>query len=159
MHLEVQVRAGRVPGRALVADLLAGGDLLSDRDRDRGHVAVVGEVAVAVVDQHRVAVPAFDRRARRCRHRLRGSGCRRGGQVDAGVQATPALAEARGDPAAGMGCTQGVTVTTGGGWAFLLLGAGELEGRRAAPELPVAAGFGTKADSGAGLVSVGADAY
>ncbi len=74
-------------------------DVLPDLHRDRGHVAVVGEVAVAVVDQHGVAVAARPRRpGRRCRRRPPGSGCRGGGQVDAGVQPVPSAGRSRRSP-------------------------------------------------------------
>src|SRR5689334_10799596 len=95
VHLEMQVRPRGVPGGALVADLLAGRHLLPDGHRDGRHVAVVGEEAVAVVDEYGIAVPL--RRSRRHDDADAGGADRRavrGREIDARVQTAPALAEA-----------------------------------------------------------------
>lgn len=55
-HLEVQVRAAGVAGRAGAADALAAGDLLSGLDAERGEVGVLRVPAVGVLDDHLVAV-------------------------------------------------------------------------------------------------------
>ena len=98
--LEVQVRAGRVARVARVADDLALADALADRDRDPRLVAVARGDAAAVVDAGVVAVaagPAGDRDGAAVGGADRGA--LRDGDVDAGVQAAPAVAERRGERA------------------------------------------------------------
>src|SRR5262249_12689267 len=57
--LEVHVGTGRETGHPRVADDLAGGDVLADRDPDPRLVPVQRRHAVAVVDHHRVPVAAL----------------------------------------------------------------------------------------------------
>ena len=54
----MEMRSGRITGAAHVADLLALLDVSADTDRGMGHVAVVGQKTVAVVDDHIVSVAA-----------------------------------------------------------------------------------------------------
>ena len=95
VHLEVQVRPGRVAAGADDADLLAGGDRLADRDlRALHHVAVAGDDALPACrmstyqpqpgcGRRAVAVAAVRRCACRCRSARRSPdrrprrGCRR----------------------------------------------------------------------------------
>jgi drug/metabolite transporter (DMT)-like permease len=57
-HLEVQVRSGGVAGGARAADALAAGHLLAGLDAERRQVRVLRVPAVAVPDDHLVAVGA-----------------------------------------------------------------------------------------------------
>ncbi|GHJ05907.1 hypothetical protein TPA0907_02740 [Micromonospora humidisoli] len=86
-------RAGGVAGGALVADHLADADPVSDGDLHAALVGVVGQVAVAVVDEDRDAVAVAD--VAGLDDRAGGGGADRGagrqGEVDAGVQGAPAL--------------------------------------------------------------------
>ena len=98
--LEVQVRAGRVARVAGVADDLALADALADRDRDPRLVAVARGDAAAVVDAGVVAVaagPAGDRDGAAVGGAQRRA--LRDGDVDAGVEPAPAVAERRGERA------------------------------------------------------------
>src|SRR5262249_60627755 len=54
----VQVRSGRAPGRADVADDLSGLDGLADANGDRRQVTVAGRQSVAVIDVDHAAVAA-----------------------------------------------------------------------------------------------------
>src|SRR5690348_10386957 len=57
-HLIVEVVAGRTAGRAHAADLLAAGHVLTLVDEDRGHVAIAGRDAAAVVELDQITVAA-----------------------------------------------------------------------------------------------------
>src|SRR5690606_31265695 len=98
VHLEVQVRAGGVTGGALVADDLTGADPVSHLHRGAVLVGVVGQIAVAVVDDHRDAVSGVRPAGRDDGAGGDGAdrGVRRHGQVDTGVQDAPAHAVAGG---------------------------------------------------------------
>src|SRR5215475_11918846 len=70
----VQVRSGRAPGRADVADDLSGLDGLADANGDRRQVTVAGRQSVAVIDVDRAAIAATPARGG---HRAVGGGAHR----------------------------------------------------------------------------------
>src|SRR5690606_6016839 len=100
--LEVQVRAGRAPGAAHVADDVALVHGLPIANGDPALVPVQGREAVTVADHHAVPVAALDpgedhgARLRRVDRRAR-----RRGDVDARVQAAPPVAVLGGHPPPG----------------------------------------------------------
>ena len=52
----MQVRTGGIAGAAAVTDDLALLDILADRNNDIGHMGIAGDLAVAVVDDHRFTI-------------------------------------------------------------------------------------------------------
>ena len=83
----MKMAAGRAPGRAHAADLLAAGDVLAGRDEHHRHVAVTGRDALAMVDLDEVAIAA--RIPPGAKHGAVGGGvdwrADRAGKVDPGV--------------------------------------------------------------------------
>src|SRR3546814_13896213 len=58
IDLEMQMRAGRKPGRADIADHLAAADMLAALHRDAAHMAIAGAKAAAVIELHIIAEAA-----------------------------------------------------------------------------------------------------
>src|SRR5262245_2813948 len=87
----VQVRSGRAPGRADVADDLSGLDGLADANGDRRQVTVAGRQSVAVIDVDRAAIAATPARGG---HRAVGGGAHRVAglamEIEPGMHGRPA---------------------------------------------------------------------
>src|SRR3954466_3762470 len=101
VHLEVQVRAGRLATVTQERNGLPGLHVLAGLDQDRVHVPVDGDVAVLVEDVHGQAEAAG--RAGTQHHPVAGRVLRRahrGREVDPPVEGPPARAEAAGVPGA-----------------------------------------------------------
>jgi hypothetical protein len=98
VHLEVQVRAGRLTTVAQQRDGVAGTDDLPRPDQDRVHVAVDGHVAVLVLDVDGQSVAAGGTGLEdHTVHRGVLRRLHRGSEVDARMQRAPAAAEAAGE--------------------------------------------------------------
>src|SRR3954465_31665 len=101
VHLEVQVRAGRLAALAEQRDLLAGLHEVADLHEDLLHVAVDGDVAVLVKDVDRQAEAAGRAGLEHdAVHRGVLGRQHRGGKVDTPVHGSPAHAEAAGQAGA-----------------------------------------------------------
>src|ERR1700761_2104778 len=115
-NFEMEVRAGRLAGRADRADGLAAADALAVGDIDCGEVPVPGRVAATVVDEDVVAVTAVPLRHD---HRAGGGGADGGagggGNGEALMGPRRAAGGVRAPPERGSKRARGPAIKTGGG--------------------------------------------